>query len=222
MLNDAEDLGTDGRRHQVSSRRELISWLQRLTPNEAKALFDDHEQLALRPVLKIVESNGVMFLAHARYIMTRILTRHCDAQFPNSIPFFLDISRSLHRYIHEQQRLLRYALRVASLRGGDDITQQKQDFGFLAGDMDGALKALEEDVRFLVGEASIQEGKVVGWVSKFAALFLPVSLLATILSISDPGYARWAILGGLSVPFVLISIYFMFFWKPAYFNSLRS
>jgi len=77
-------------------------------------------------------------------------------------------------------------------------------------------------VRFLVGEASIQEGKVVGWVSKFAALFLPVSLLATILSISDPGYARWAILGGLSVPFVLISIYFMFFWKPAYFNSLRS
>ena len=223
MLNDdVENLGTDGRRHQVSSRRELISWLQRLTPNEAKALFDDHEQLALRPVLKIVESNGVMFLAHVRHIMTRILTRHCDAQFPNSIPFFLDISRSLHSYIHEQQRLLRYALRVASLRGGDDIAQQKQDFGFLAGDMDGALKALEEDVRFLVGEASIREGKIVGWVSKFAALFLPVSLLATILSISGPGYVRWAILGGLSVPFVLISIYFMFFWKPAYFDSLRS
>ena len=206
----------------MSSRRELISWLQRLTPNEAKALFDDHEQLALRPILKIVESNGVMFLAHARHIMTRILTRHCDAQFPNGILFFLDVSRSLHCNIHEQQRLLHYALRVASLRGGDDIAQQKQDFGFLAGDMDGALKALEEDVRFLVGEASIQEGKIVGWVSKFAALFLPVSLLATILSISDPGYAKWAILGGLSVPFVLTSIYFMFFWKPAYFNSLRS
>jgi hypothetical protein len=199
-----------------------MSWLQRLTPDEAKALFDDHEQLALRPVLKIVESNGVMFLAHARHIMTRILTRHCDAQFPESIPFFLHISRSLHRYIHDQQRVLRYSLRVASLRGGDDIAEQKQDFAFLAGDMDGALKALEEDVRFLVGEASIREGRIVGWVSKFAALFLPVSLLATILSISDPGYARWAILGGLSVPFVLISIYFMFFWKPAYFNSLRS
>jgi hypothetical protein len=199
-----------------------MSWLQRLTPEEAKALFDDHEQLALRPVLKIVESNGVMFLAHAHHIMTRILTRHCDAQFPESIPFFLHISRSLHRYIHEHQRLLRYSLRVASLRGGDDIAEQKQDFAFLAGDMDGALKALEEDVRFLVGETSIREGKIVGWVSKFAALFLPVSLLATILSISDPGYARWAILGGLSVPFVLISIYFMFFWKPAYFNSVRS
>jgi hypothetical protein len=220
--DDAENLSTDGRRHQVSARRELMSWLRRLTPDEAKALFDDHEQLALRPVLKIVESNGVMFLAHARHIMTRILTRHCDAQFPESIPFFLHISRSLHRYIHEQQRVLRYSLRVASLRGGDDIAEQKQDFAFLAGDMDGALKALEEDVRFLVGEASVREGKIVGWVSKFAALFLPVSLLATILSISDPGYARWAILGGLSVPFVLISIYFMFFWKPAYFNSLRS
>ena len=199
-----------------------MSWLQRLTPDEAKTLFDDHEQLALRPVLKIVESSGVMFLSHARHIMNRILTRYCDAQFPDSIPFFLHISRSLHRSIHEQQRILRYSLRVASLRGGDDIAEQKQDFAFLADDMDGALKALEEDVRFLVGEASIREGKIVGWVSKFAALFLPVSLLATILSISNPGYVRWAILGGLSVPFVLISIYFMFFWKPAYFNSVRS
>jgi len=220
--DDAENLGTDGRRHQVSSRQELISWLQRLTPDEAKALFNDHEQLALRPILKIVENNGVMFLAHASYIMNRVSMPHCDAQFPDSIPFFLHISRSLHRCIHEQQRLLRYALRIASLRGGEDIAEQKQDFGFLAGDMDGMQRALEEDVRFLVGEASIREGKIVGWVSKFAALFLPVSLLATILSLSEPGYKRWAILGGLSVPFVLISIYSMFFWKPAYFKSLRS
>ncbi len=220
--DDAENLGTDGRQHQVSSRQELISWLQRLTPDEAKALFNDHEQLALRPILKIVESNGVMFLAHARYIMNRVLMPHCDAQFPDSIPFFLHISRSLHRCIHEQQRLLRCALHIASLRGGEDIAEQKQDFGFLASDMDGMQRALEEDVRFLVGETSIREGKIVGWVSKFAALFLPVSLLATILSLSDPGYKRWAILGGLSVPFVLISIYSMFFWKPAYFKSLRS
>ncbi len=82
--------------------------------------------------------------------------------------------------------------------------------------MDSALKAIEEDVKFFVGEASIEEGKIVGWVSKFAALFLPVSLLATILSINDTGYARWAIFGCLSGPFVLISIYFMFFWKPAF------
>ena len=198
-----------------------MSWVQRLTPDEAKALFDDHEQLALRPVLKMVESNSVMCLAHARHIMARITTHVCDDQFPESIPFFLHVSRSLQWYIHEQQRLLRYALRITSLRGGDDIAEQKQDFAFLASDMDGTLKALEEDVRFLVGEASIREGKIVGWVSKFAALFLSVSLLATILSISNPGYARWAILGGLSGPFVLISAYFMFFWKPAYFNSPR-
>ena len=214
-----ENLKTDDRRRQTSTRRELMSWIQRLTPDEAKALFDDHEQLALRPVLKIVESNCVMFLAYARHIMNRILGRHCDAHFPESIPFFIHVSRALHRYTHEQQRILRYSLRVADLRGGDDIAEQKQDFAFLAGDMDGVLKALEQDVSFLVGEASIREGKIVGWVSKFAALFLPVSLLATILSISDPGYVRWAILGGLSVPFVLTSIYFMFLWKPAYFNS---
>jgi hypothetical protein len=217
-----KNTGPDRRRHQVSARRELLSWLQRLTPDEGKALFDDREQLALRPVLKIVESGGIMFLAHARHLMSRILSHHCDTQFPDDIAFFLETLRSLHRFIHEQKRLLRYALRVASLRGGDDIAEQTQDFNFLVEDIDSALKALEEDVRFLVGEASIREGKIVGWVSKFAALFLPVSLLATILSISGPGYARWAVLGGLGVPFVTVSVYFMFFWKPAYFNSLRS
>jgi len=164
-----------------------------------------------------------MFLSYAGHIMRRILWHHCDTDFPDDISFFLHVSRCLHWLVHEQQRLLRYALRVAALRGGDDISEQAQNFGFLTNDMDGTLKALEEDVRFLVGEASIWEGKIVGWVSKFAAVFLPVSLLAQILSISDPGYGRWAILGGLSVPFVLISIYLMFFWnlKLPYFNDLR-
>jgi hypothetical protein len=153
--------------------------------------------------------------------MSRIVTRHCDEKFPNSISFFLEISRSLYRHIHDQQRLLRFALRIASLKGGENIAEQIQDFGFLTQDMESALKALEEDVRFLVSAASIREGKIVGWVSKFAALFLPVSLLATILAISDPGYTRWAILGGLSVPFVLISVYFMFLWRPAHLDNLR-
>jgi hypothetical protein len=139
----------------------------------------------------------------------------------DSISFFLQVSRALHRHLHDQQKLLLSALRVAALRGGNDIAEQKRDFEFLAEDMGNALKALEEDVKFLTSAASIMEGKIVGLVSKFAALFLPVSLLATILAISDPGYTRWAILGGLSVPFVLISVYLMFFWKPAHLNSLR-
>jgi hypothetical protein len=216
---DTEHLELDRRGHQVSARRELISWVQRLKPNEAKALFDDQKQLALRPVLKIVENSGIMFLDHARYQMARILTRHCDPQFPDSIPFFLQTSRSLHRHIHKEQRVLQSTLRIASMRGGDDITEQEQDLDFLINGMGDALKAIEEDVRFLVGQASIQEGKIVGWVSKFATLFLPVSLLATILSINDPGYTKWAILGSLSVPFMLISIYFMFFFKSAYVNT---
>lgn len=153
--------------------------------------------------------------------MSRILTKYCDGKFPNSIPFFLHISRSLHRHIHDQQRLIRYALRTASLKGGEEIAEQIEDFGFLTEDMDEALKALEEDVKFLASAASIREGKIVGWISKFATLFLPVSLLATILAISDPGYTRWAIFGGLSVPFVLISTYLMFFWKPPHLDSLR-
>jgi hypothetical protein len=221
LLDDSENLGTDACWRQVSARRELISWIERLTPDEAKTLFNDQKQLALQPVLKILERHCVMFLLHTRYIMSRILTCSCDATFPNSIPFFLFLLRSLHRYIHQHQRLLHNSLAIASLRGGDDIAEQKEDFAFLDRDLAKALNALEEDVKFLVGEASVQEGKIVGWVSKFAALFLPVSLLATILSISDPGYIKWAILGGLSVPFVLISIYLMFIF-PAYFDGLRS
>jgi hypothetical protein len=152
--------------------------------------------------------------------MVRMMNCFCDDTFPNSIPFFLSISRTLHRHIIEQQNLLRYAPLVASLRGGKNIAEQKEDLDFLAEEMDRALKALEEDVRFLASKASIREGKIVGWVSKFAALFLPVSLLATILTISDSGYMRWVILGGLSVPFVLISIFFMFFWKPPHVDNL--
>lgn len=98
--------------------------------------------------------------------------------------------------------------------------EQKEDFAFLDKELEKALNALEEDVKFLVGEASVREGKIIGWVSKFAALFLPVSLLATILSISDPGYVKWSILEGLSVPFVLISIYLMFMF-PTYFDGLN-
>jgi len=63
-----------------------------------------------------------------------------------------------------------------------DIMEQEQDLDFLIKGLGDALKAIEEDVRFLVGEASVQEGKIVGWVSKIATLFLPVSLLATILN----------------------------------------
>jgi hypothetical protein len=169
----------------------------------------------------MVESNGVMFLAYVNHLMARIFTYPSDTQFPDNIPFFLHISRSLYRHIRKQKKLLHNALKVASLCSGDNIVEQKQDFTFLADEMDNTLTTLEEDVRFLAGEASIREGRIVGWVSKFAALFLPVSLLATILSISDTGYMRWAILGGLSIPFILISVYFMFFWKPAYFSSFK-
>jgi hypothetical protein len=183
-------------------------------------LFEDHESLVLRPVLKIVERASAMFLAHTRYTMSRIVVLHCDKQFPNSIPFFLKVSRSLHWEIYDQQKILRWALLITSLRGGEKIAEQIQDFKFLMEDMEGVLKSLEEDVRFLAAAASIREGKIVGWVSKFAFLFLPVSLLAAILSISGQDYTRFAVLGGLSVPFVLILTYLMFFWKPSQIDSL--
>ncbi|KAG9234665.1 hypothetical protein BJ875DRAFT_461054 [Amylocarpus encephaloides] len=214
-------LGLRGRSRQVSSRRELIGWLQRLTRDERKYIFDNQEPLALRPTLKIVERTSHMFLLHARYIMQRMLGLFCDDKFPNSLPFFLSVSRALHRHILDQQKLLPYALNIASLRGGKNLAEQIDDFAYLSEDMERALKALEEDVHFLAYMSSIREGRIVGWVSKFAALFLPLSLLATVLAISDPGYTRWVILGTLSVPFVSISTYFMFFWKIPHVDSFK-
>jgi hypothetical protein len=157
----------------VSSRRELISWLQGLTPNEAKALFDNHEQAALQPVLKMAESNGVIFLAYVKHVMNRIFVYPCDTQFPDSISFFLHISHSLYRHIREQKRLLHSALNVASLRRSGGIAEQKQDFGFLADEMESALKALEEDLRLLAREASIREGKTVGGFPSSQHCFYP-------------------------------------------------
>jgi hypothetical protein len=85
--------------------------------------------------------------------------------------------------------------------------------------MGNELRALEEDVRFIVSVASIKEGKVVGLVSKLAFYFLPLSLLATILTISDDNL-RFYILAGLSVPFILATTYFMFYFKISNINSL--
>jgi hypothetical protein len=217
---DSDTIAKNSRRNQVSCREELVQWLQQLKPQDAKALFNDHEPLAIRLVLKTVERASATYLAYARYITGRVVTGHYDEQFPDSIPFFLKVLRSLHWEIYDQQKVLRLALRVASLRASEQIAEQIQDLKFLMEDMEVVLKSVEEDVRFLVAAASIREGKIVGWVSKFASLFLPVSLLANILAISDPGYTRFAILGGLSVPFVLVSIYLMFIWKPSKIDSL--
>jgi len=222
IIDDNSDaISSSGRGGQVSSREELVAWFRRLKPEDAKAVFHDHEALALRPVLKIVERKTATFLAQARYFMSRMAYGHFDAKFPDSIPFSLRVARSLNSNLHDQQKVLGLAMRVALLKGAKIIAEQMKDLQFLMDDMEGALKALEEDVRFLASAASISEGKIVGWVSKFAFLFLPVSLLSTILTIDDD-YVRFAILGGLSVPFVLIATYFTFFWKPSDIDSLRS
>jgi hypothetical protein len=205
---------------QLSCRKELVAWLRRLKPEEVKALFDDHEPLALRPVLKIIERASATFLEHARQIIDRIATGHCDNKFPDSIPFFLTVSRSLYRHIHDQKMLLSDNMRIASLRGSEEsMAEQIQDFKYLIEDMGNELRALEEDVRFIVSVASIKEGKVVGLVSKLAFYFLPLSLLATILTISDDNL-RFYILAGLSVPFILATTYFMFYFKISNINSL--
>ncbi|PMD37100.1 hypothetical protein L207DRAFT_515509 [Hyaloscypha variabilis F] len=214
-----QNFGIDRGRHQVSTRREIISWLQDLTANEVNAIFNDSNQLALQPVLKIVEKGSAMFLNHIRYLMQRILVRVCDEKFPDSTAFFLEISRSLEAYIYIHQKLMCSVLRVAKLRGGDDITEIERDFSYLADDLEFEVKVIKENVRFFVAEASIQEGKRVGWLSKLATVFLPVTLLATILSINDLGHTKWAILGGLGVPFVLILIFLMFSKRSmAYFS----
>jgi hypothetical protein len=183
-------------------------------------LFNDREALAVRPVLKIVERASAMFLQHTQWIMNRIVNQHCDKEFPDSIPFFLTISRNLHRHLHFHRRILSHAVRIATLQGANGMVEQIDDLNHLKSEIDEALSALKEDVRFIVSVASIKEGQVVGLISKLAFYFLPLSLLATILSINNDNL-RFYILGGLSVPFVLILTYFMFYFKPSNIDSLR-
>lgn len=54
-------------------------------------------------------------------------------------------------------------------------------------DLERALKALDEELRFLVFVSSIKEGKLVVMVSKLAFLFLPVSARAAVMSINGLG-----------------------------------
>jgi hypothetical protein len=221
IIDDNSDaIGNGDRINRISSRKELLLWFQG-NPQDAKAVFCDHEPLALRPVLKIVERTSMTFLTHARYILRLIAFGHFDKQFPDSIPVSLRILLSLHTNIHDEQEVLGCAMRTASLRGGENIAEQIRDLKFIAKDMAGVLKALKEVVRFLTSVASTSEGTQVGWITKFAFLFLPLSLLSTILTI-DGDYIRFAILGGLGMPFVLISLCFIIFWKPAGLGSLRS
>lgn len=214
------------RRKQVSFRDELIGWLEQLPKEEALALFDDDDggPLALSPILKVVEAFSVMFLTYARHTVTRILTRHCDKEFPDSIQFALRMLRHLHGFVHDHQRLLQENLRVAYLKGSKNIEEQTNDIKYLVQDSEWAVKALEEDVRFFVAISSIKEGKLVAMVSKLAFLFLPVSTWAAVMSINGPGqdgYTRFIIFGCLTLPSLLVSTLMIFFWKPSNLDSLE-
>jgi hypothetical protein len=214
------------RRKQVSCRDELVGWLQQLPKEEVLALFNNNnsEPPALCPILKVIEANSVMFLAYAQNTITRILTRHCDKEFPDSIQFALRVLRHLHGYIHDQQRFLQENIRVAYLKGGQNIEEQTKDIECLMQDLERVLKALEEDVRFFVFISSIKEGKLVAVVSKLAFLFLPVSAWAAVMSISGPGqegYTRFIIFGSLTIPSLLISTFIIFFWKQSNIDSLE-
>jgi hypothetical protein len=222
MVSVDDDAHVDlrGQTAQVSARETLIRWLKRQNPQAAMTLFDDAEPLALQPALKLVEETGATFLSHALYVMARITTRHCDSMFPDSVPFFLRTSRSLYRHLHDQLRVLKSAARLAPLRGGVGLAQQVQDIDSLRDDMEKAVSALKEDVRFLVAAATIREGIIVGRVTKFAFLFAPLSLLAAVLAIQDESYLRIKIFGGLGGGFLVISG-LVLFWKPSHLDRLR-
>jgi len=214
------------RSKQVPCRVELLGWLQQLQKEEALALFDNNnsEPLALSLILKVIEETSVMFLAYAQYTMARILTRHCEDDFPDSIQFALRVLRFLHRYIHDHQRLLQENLRIAYLKGSKIIEEQAQDIECLAQDFERTLKALDEDVRFFVATSSIKEGKLVAMVSKLAFLFLPISTWAAVMSINGPGqegYTRFIIFGSLTLPSLLISAFIIFLWKPSNVDSVE-
>lgn len=159
----------------------------------------------------MVEKTGTTFLANMRYYSNRIDTRLCDNNFPDNTDFALGVARCMLRHNCNHQDMREHFKEV-------------QDIKFLIEDMKSPLRALQEDVQFLVSAASVKHAKQVTWFTKFATLLVPINTVAAILAVigSDGvGNTRFKIFGGVTVPLLLISSPFIFYWRAAHVHSLE-
>jgi hypothetical protein len=220
----SDDLPGSGQRcFQVSSRDELIEWLQHLSAEEEKSLFlEEREPLALRPILKIAEMASTTFLANLQYYTTRINNRQCDDDFPDNIDFALRVARCFHRHSYQQQEMLTRNIAIARVKGCEQL-EEVQDIKFLIESMKVAQCALQEDLQFIISAASVKHAKQVTWFTKFATLVVPVNTVAAILAIAGSGdeNANFKIFGGVTIPLLLFTSYFIFYWRAEHVHSLR-
>lgn len=219
------DLTESRDRHlQVSCRDELIEWLQQLPADEAKSLFDrDSEPLALRRILKITEEAGSKFLAYLNHYSYRIVHRRLDNYFPDNIDFALSVARRMCGHNYHQQQMLEKNLIIAQAKGCGHF-DEVQDIKILIEEMRIALNELQEAVQFLVSAAAVKHTKQVTRFTKVATLLVPVNTVASILAITGSDglqNTRFKIFGGITLPILVISSFFIFFWRAEDVHSLR-
>ena len=206
----------------VSCRDELIEWLKLLSTEEERSLFsEESEPLALRPILKIAEKTSTTFLTILRYYSSRINNRQCNNDFPDNIDFALGVARCLHRHNYNQQEMLTRNIAIARAKGCGNL-EEVQDIKDLIEEMKLALCALQEDVQFIISASSVKHAKQVTWFTKFATLVVPINTVAAILAIAGSGdeSTNFKIFGGITIPVLLITSYFIFYWRAEHVHRL--
>jgi hypothetical protein len=219
------DLPESRDRHvQVSCRDELIEWLQQLSADEVKSLFDgESEPLALRRILKITEEAGSKFLGYLNHYSYRIVQQRYDNYFPDNIDFALSVAQTMCQHNYYQQQMLEKNLIIAQTKGCGHF-DEVQDIKILIEEMRIALKELQEAVQFLVSTAAVKHAKQVTRFTKVATLLVPVNTVASILAITGSdglGNTRFKIFGGITLPILVISSFFIFFWRAENVHSLQ-
>jgi hypothetical protein len=205
---------------QVSTRDILKSWLCKLPPGRASVLFSNLEYFALEPLAQLFTDHMIGFIEVA--YLQRYLTVgfHLESDLGLDLDDPLSSARLLHEHGDDAVRCIERFAMVLEARSPEEHKHLAADVDYLLNTMKRLVSRLENGVNFLAQGVSIKENRIsmaqttlVTKVSKLAFLFVPVSTVAAILSISGPD-SRFIILGVVCGPFVVFLSLAMFLFTP--------
>ncbi|KAH0538895.1 hypothetical protein FGG08_004551 [Glutinoglossum americanum] len=206
---------------QLSCRKEVVGWLQKLSVTESAALFHQAEPLAVCPLVRVSAAQSSLFLFEARNNLNRIFNKQHDHKFPDDPKFCLHITRRLHKHLYIYRQHLEQNIQVIAAKSVDGTNEPAitQDIVFLRQEMDSLLRRVEEDVKFLAFNMSIHQAELVNYLTKIAILFIPVSTIAAVFAIPGPGL-RFAIFGAVTGSVIAILCFCMFVWNPVHWQKV--
>ena len=173
--------------------------------------------------MRIMACFTAMFLSDTRSSINRIMLHLHDHNFPSDPDLDVRISRRLCRNIEVHRRDLEVNMRIIRARTPPHLADKKTeaDIEHLLGTMSLLLTRLENDVQFLASNLSIEQARLVNILAKIGILFVPVTTVAAVLSIPEPG-SRFVVFGAVSVPVVLALSFWLFMSNKQISGGVRS